>query len=122
MSGQSSPLPVSSGDFISGEPWAISEMYNKTMGFPSMVNSVIQAALQEEQDRLQRKYENLGIAAVASVSFDPENMTFVYSAQGEEVVSAEYGSPESGPRAILRKASVKGSQALKSAIEKGMAK
>ena len=122
MPGQSSSLPASSGDFISGEPWAVSEMYNKTMGFPSMVNSVIQAALQEEQDRIQRTYTDRGIAAGVSVTFDEENMAFMYSATGDEAVSAEYGGPESGPQAILRKASRKSSDRLKKVIEKGMAK
>ena len=122
MSGQSSSLPTGSGAFISGEPWAVGEMYNRTMGFPSMVNSVIQAALQEEQDRLQRKYEDRGIAAEVSVTFDEERMAFVYTATGDEAVSAEYGGPESGPQAILRKTALRSGNRLKGVLEKGMAK
>lgn len=122
MAEQSSSLPASSGAFISGEPWAVTEMYNKTMGFPSMVNSVIQAALQEEQDRIQRRYADLGVSAGVSVSFDEDALSFIYTATGEEAVSAEYGGPESQPQAILRKASLKSGARIKSALEKGMAK
>ena len=116
------PISSSSSTFISGEPWGISDMLNKSLTFPSMVNSALIAAAQEEEDRLQRIYANAGVSATVSVKYDTDEAKFIATASGQEVVDAEYGSPVSDPRALLRKNLVRNTSKIQKSIEKSIEK
>jgi hypothetical protein len=94
-------------------------MSNQLNSFPDMLNAVFEAALQEEQDRVQRTYIDRGIPATVSVSYDPEAMEVLYSVNGEGVSEAEYGGLNSRPQAILRKEAIKGGKNLVKTLEKG---
>lgn len=118
MSGQSSPLPASSGLFISGQPMVMGIMAQQVNDYPNMLDAVFEAAMQEEQDRVQRQYIDRGIPAEVTVSYDAESMEVVYSALGEGVAEAEYGGLDSRPQAILRKAAVAGGKTFSRVLEK----
>lgn len=118
MPGQPLTPTSSSNAFISGEPAVLGFLSNELDSFPDMLNAVFEAALQEEQDRVQRAYIDRGIPAEVSVSYDHESMEVIYFASGEGVSEAEYGGPESRPQAILRKAAIKGGKTLVKTLEK----
>lgn len=122
MIGFDMPISSSSSTFISGEPWGISDMLNKSLAFPSMVNAALVAAAQEEEDRLQRIYTDAGVSATVSVKYDADGTKFVATAAGQEVVDAEYGSPVSDPRALLRKNLVRDTSKIQKSIEKSIEK
>lgn len=119
MNGQSSAMSPSSGQFLSGEPWAISEMVNQTYNFPNMMAAVLAAALQEEEDKVRRQYVNRGIGADIFVGYDDDTMQIVYSATGSEVADVEYGGATSGPQGLLRKGAIRGADKIKRVLEKG---
>ena len=119
MNGQSSATSSSSGQFLSGFPWAVLEMEKQTYGFPNLMGAVLAAAIQEEEDRLRRQYTDRGVAADVSVKYDDEHMQIVYSASGGDAVEAEYGGATRGPQALLRKGAVRGASKIQKALEKG---
>jgi hypothetical protein len=122
MNGFDMPISSSSSTFISGEPWGISDMLNKSLAFPNMVKAALAAAAQEEEERLQRIYTNAGISADISVTYDADGTKFVATASGQEVVDAEYGSPVSDARALLRKNLIRDTSTIQKSIEKSIEK
>jgi hypothetical protein len=122
MPGFDAPIPSSSSDFISGEPWVLKNMMSTTLNFPKLVASALYAAAQEEEDRLRRTYADQGISADVSVTYNVNNNRFEVTASGAEVVEAEYGGPTSTARALLRKSVVRDAAAMTKTIEKVISK
>jgi len=122
MPGFDAPIPSSSNAFISGEPWVLNKMMNTTLGFPNLVASALHAAAQEEEDRIRRTYQDYGISADVSVTYDVNNSKFIVKASGSEVVEAEYGSPVSTARAVLRKTVIRDTASMQKTIEKTIEK
>ena len=117
MPGFDTPIPSSSSDFISGEPWVLKNMMSTTLNFPKLVASALYAAAQEEEDRLRRTYADQGISADVSVTYNVNDNRFEITASGTEVVEAEYGGPTSTARALLRKSVVRDATAMTKTIE-----